>query len=117
MNRVLLVEDEPDLLEMMAFLLRIEGFDVIPTASRLEAQDALAREVVDLVIADSALRGGNGDDVAAAARQRGIRVILTSGDLQRIIRHEHGPLPFIAKPFTANQLLALIRTVLKAPGP
>ena len=115
MVRVLLVEDEPDLLELVAFLLRIEGFEVITAASRNEANAALSNGHFDLVIADSALRGGNGDDVAAAADSRGIRVILTSGHLQRIIRLENGPFPFIPKPYTGNQLLALMRSVLSAP--
>jgi two-component system, OmpR family, response regulator RegX3 len=116
MVRVLLVEDDPELLELLAFLLRIEGFAVIAAASRDKAHAALSREQVDLVIADSVLRGGNGDDVAIAARSRGIRVIVTSGDLQRIIRLENGPFPFIAKPYSANELLALMRSVLRAPG-
>ena len=113
--RVLVVEDEPDLLETVAFFLRIEGFSVISAASRDEAQAAMAREPIDLVVADSALRGGNGDDVAAAAQQRGIRVILTSGHPERIIRLENGPFPFVAKPYSANELIAVMRAVLEAP--
>jgi DNA-binding response OmpR family regulator len=115
MIRVLLVDDEAELLEVIVFLLRIEGFDVTPVASKKEAHAAMSKGDFDLVIADSALRGGNGDDVAAAAHSRGIRVILTSGHLQRIIRLENGPFPFIAKPYTGNELLALMRTVLSAP--
>jgi DNA-binding response OmpR family regulator len=114
-TRVLVVEDEPDLLETVAFFLRIEGFTVIPAASRSEAQAVMAREPIDLVVADSALRGGNGDDVAAAAQQRGIPVILTSGHPERIIRHESGPFPFIAKPYSANELIAVMRALLSTP--
>jgi DNA-binding response OmpR family regulator len=75
----------------------------------------MAREPLDLVVADSARRGGNGDDVAAAAQQRGIRVILTSGHPERIIRLENGPFPFVAKPYSANELIAVMRAVLNAP--
>jgi two-component system, OmpR family, response regulator len=113
--RVLVVEDEPDLLETVAFFLRIAGFAVTPVASRAEAHAAMAREPLDLVVADSALRGGNGDDVAAAAERRGIRVVLTSGHPDRIDRLEHGRFPFVAKPYSANELIAVMRATLKAP--
>ncbi len=117
MIRVLLVDDEAELLEVIAFLLRIEGFDVTPVASKKEAHAAMSNGDFDLVIADSALRGGNGDDIAAAAERRGMRVILTSGDLQRIIRLEQGRFPFIAKPYSSSQLLGLVRAVLSVPRP
>ena len=114
--RVLVVEDEPDLLETATFLLRVEGFDVTPVSSRSEAHAAMAAAPFDVVIADSALRGGNGDDVAAAAHRSGFRVILTSGHPDRIIKLENGPFPFIAKPYSANELIALIKALLRKPA-
>ena len=113
--RVLVVEDEPDLLETATFLLRIGGFDVTPVSSRSEAHAAMANAPFDVVVADSALRGGNVDDFAGAAHSRGIRVILTSGHPDRIIKLENGPFPFIAKPYTANELIALIKSLLRKP--
>jgi DNA-binding response OmpR family regulator len=117
MYSVLLVEDEPDLLETIAFFLRISGFNVTPVASRNEAHAAMSDGLFDLVVADSALRGGNGDDVANAAQRRGIRVILTSGHPDRIIRLENGPFPFISKPYSANDLIALMKALLSKPDP
>jgi DNA-binding response OmpR family regulator len=112
MIRVLLIEGEAGLLKLIAFLLRIQGFEVITAASEKEAHAAMSNGRFDLVIVDSALRGG--DDVAAAAQRLGIHVILTSGDPYRIVQ---GPLPFIAKPFTGAELLKLMRALLRAPGP
>lgn len=114
---VLVVEDDPDLLETATFLLRIGGFAVTPVSSRGEAHAAMARRHFDIVIADSALRGGNGDDVAVAAHRSGIRVILTSGHPDRIIKLEKGPFPFIAKPYSANELIALMKALLGKPDP
>jgi len=114
MVRVLLVGHEAELLKLIAFLLRIQGFEVATAASKKDAHAAISTGRFDLVIADSALRGGNSDDVAAAAQRLGIHVILTSGDPYRIVR---GPLPFIAKPFTGAELLKQMRALLPAPGP
>jgi DNA-binding response OmpR family regulator len=115
--RVLVVEDDPDLLETATFLLRIAGCAITPARSRAEAHAAMATAPFDVVIADSALGGGNGDDVAAAAHSRGIRVILTSGHPDRIITLENGRFPFIAKPYSANELIALMKALLDKPGP
>ena len=112
MIRVLLIEGEAGLLKLIAFLLRIQGFEVITAAAAKEAHAAMSNGRFDLVIVDYAVRGG--DDVAAAAQRLGIHVILTSGDPYRIVR---GPLPFIAKPFTGAELLKLMRALLRAPGP
>jgi|SRR6185437_3734397 len=114
--RVLVVEDDLDLLETATFLLRIEGFAVTPVSTRGEAHAAMTNRQFDVVIADSALRGGNGDDVATAAHRNGIRVILTSGHPDRIIKLERGPFPFIAKPYSANELIALIKALLRKPA-
>jgi DNA-binding response OmpR family regulator len=114
--RVLVVEDDPELLETATFFLRIAGFATTPVSSRAEAHAAMAKEPFDIVIADSALRGGNGDDVATAAHSRGIRVILTSGHPDRIIKLEQGPFAFIAKPYSANELIALMKALLSKPA-
>jgi len=60
-------------------------------------------------------RGGNGDDVATAAQRRGIRVLLTSGHPDQIIKLENGPFPFISKPYSANDLIAVMKALLSEP--
>jgi len=115
--RVLVVEDDPEILETVTFFLRIAGFAATPVNSRPAAHAAMATAPFDFVIADSALRGGNGDDVASAAHSRGIRVILTSGHPERIIKLERGRFPFIAKPYSANELIALMKALLGKPEP
>jgi DNA-binding response OmpR family regulator len=70
---------------------------------------------IDLIVADSVLRGGNGDDVAKAATKRQLPVIMMSGEPDRISRLSGGPLPFLAKPFRASALVLLVTQILAQP--
>ena len=67
---------------------------------------------VDLIVADSVLRGGNGDDIAKSASEREIPVIMISGEPERIARLRGGSVPFIEKPFRATQLVQLVAQLL-----
>ena len=58
------------------------------------------------------LRGGNGDDIAKAAGQRKLPVIMISGEPERIARLRGGPVPFIEKPFRAAELIQLVARLL-----
>ena len=72
----------------------------------------MAKGDVDLLVADSVLRGGNGDDVAKSASRRGLPIIMMSGEPGRIARLRGGPLPFLEKPFTAYGLTQTVRDML-----
>ena len=111
-QHILLVEDDPDLLSLLVEILEDEGYRVSGAAQRQQARAALRKGDVDLLIADSVLRGGNGDDVAKAAARRGMPIIMMSGEPDRIARLSGGPLPFLQKPFRAAQLLRLVRRLL-----
>ena len=67
---------------------------------------------VHLIVADSILRGGNGEDLAKAATRQGIPVILMSGEPERIGALSGGPLPFLAKPFHAATLVRMVARLL-----
>jgi DNA-binding response OmpR family regulator len=111
-QHILLVEDDPDLLSLLTEVLEDEGYRVSGASRRQQARAALRKGDVDLLIADSVLRGGNGDDVAKAASRRGLPIIMMSGEPERIARLSGGPLPFLPKPFRAAALLRLIRQLL-----
>jgi DNA-binding response OmpR family regulator len=111
-QHILLVEDDPDLLSLLTEVLEDEGYRVSGASCRQQARAALRKGDVDLLIADSVLRGGNGDDVAKAAARRGMPIIMMSGEPERIARLSGGPLPFLPKPFRAAQLLQLVRQLL-----
>jgi DNA-binding response OmpR family regulator len=111
-QHILLVEDDPDLLSLLTEVLEDEGYRVSGASRREQARAALRKGDVDLLIADSVLRGGNGDDVAKAASRRALPIIMMSGEPERIARLSVGPLPFLPKPFRAAAMLRLVRQLL-----
>lgn len=112
MPKVLLVEDEQDLLLLVSESLEIHGYTVTSATSGSEALDALKNDgPFDVVVSDIAMPGDlTGIDVAQAVvgEQHEVRVILTSG---HPLSH-FPPIPkaveFLSKPYRAKQLLDMI---------
>ena len=117
MANVLLVDDDPDVLSMVTLFLEIEGYRVMPAVTRAQANEILAQGGADIVITDSMLRGGNGDDVAKHADRAGVPVIIVSGEPERVKRHEIGDRPFLSKPFEPQLLLTMVQMLLRKPRP
>jgi len=115
MPTILLVDDDPEVLAVVRMTLEVEGHAIVSAASRAAAHEAMASGGIDIVVTDSMLRGGNGDDVAKAAARAGLPVIIMSGKPERVKRHEIGTLPFLAKPFRPGALLALVADLLRTP--
>jgi DNA-binding response OmpR family regulator len=109
---ILLVEDDPDLLNVLVEVLEQHGYRVSTATRRTRARALLRKGSIDLIVADSVLRGGNGDDVAKTAGQQNLPVIMMSGEPDRIARLSGGPLQFLAKPFRASVLVQLVVQVL-----
>ena len=111
-RHILIVEDDTDLVAVLVQVLEREGYRVSAASRRVEALAVLREGDVDLIVADSVLRGGNGDDIAKTAGQRAVPVIMISGEPERIARLRGGPLPFIEKPFRTAQLVQLVARLL-----
>ena len=111
-EHILLVEDDADLLSMLTEVLEQDGYRVSTATHRTRARTLLRRGDIDWIIADSVLRGGNGDDVAKSATRKNLPVIMMSGEPERIARLSGGPLPFLAKPFRASALVRLVARIL-----
>jgi DNA-binding response OmpR family regulator len=127
--RILLVEDEASIAEPFAKLLRREGFDAILAATAADAL-RLARDAEpDLVLLDLALPDGDGRDVCRTIRaESSIPVIMVTArgtETDRIVGLEIGADDYVVKPFSAAEVIARIRAVLRrtqqrdegAPGP
>ena len=121
---VLVVDDEPAILELAARILERAGFEVAKANSgtaavRLLAADAGADAdtVLDLVLTDLAMPGMGGLDVAVAARRArpGIAVLFMSGFVSADVL-EALDAPVVAKPFTADELVGAVRAALRRPG-
>lgn len=115
-ERILIVEDEPAILESVAFALRREGFEVRTAATCSAARELL--EGCDLVVLDLMLPDGDGLDLLRSLRQKGTTtavIVLSSRDAEpdRIAALETGADDYVTKPFSPREVGARVRAVLR----
>jgi two-component system response regulator RegX3 len=117
MTRVLIVEDEDAMAEPLAFLLQREGFDVAIAATGPDGVAEFDRGGADVVLLDLMLPGMNGTDVLRELRSRGpvpvIMVTARDAEIDRIVGLELGADDYVTKPYSARELIARIRAVLR----
>jgi len=118
--RVLVVDDEPMIVEMLSVGLTYEGFEVGVARTGLEALEQAQRHPPDLVILDIMLPGMDGLEVCQRLRARSdvsIIMLTARGEVEdRIAGLERGADDYLAKPFTFRELLARIRANLRRRG-
>ena len=118
-KRVLVVEDNPEILHSLGDLLRESGCQVVEAPDGLAGIGRLEAERVDLVLTDLAMPGASGWDVATACREKfpstPIGLITGFGDrLEPDKIERHGVRFVVAKPFTSTELLREVAAALKA---
>jgi DNA-binding response OmpR family regulator len=117
-HRILIIEDEPDLLRGLAVNLKAEGYGVL-TAARGDAGVKIAlKERPDLVLLDVMLPGMSGLDVCQELRRKGfdapiIMLTAKSEEVDRVVGLEIGADDYVTKPFGIRELLARIRVRLR----
>jgi DNA-binding response OmpR family regulator len=112
-KHVLVVDDDPQILEVLARALASPAVRV-STARRVSiARDVMRRQAVDLIITDARIPGETGLCLAETAKHLGIATILMSGDPEWAIEHGIGPEHYLAKPFELRHLLAVVETRLE----
>ncbi|MGQ9489696.1 MAG: winged helix-turn-helix domain-containing protein [Anaerolineae bacterium] len=120
-NRILIVEDEPSLLETLALNLRSGGYDVVTAADGATALEVARAAAPDLVILDLMLPELDGLTVCRSLRQVSDVPILIltarTGELDKIIGLESGADDYLTKPFSLGELQARIRALLRRAGP
>ena len=121
-RRVLLAEDEPNIVESLTFLLGKAGFDVVTEVDGQAALDAVLAAPPDVVILDVMLPGLDGFEVLrrlrADARGHGLKIIMLTAKGQREDREtalDNGADLFITKPFSNADLVGEV-TRLAGPG-
>jgi two-component system, OmpR family, response regulator RegX3 len=114
---ILLVEDEESITEPLTAALAREGFDAHPARSAAEALELAPKLEPDLVLLDVGLPDGSGFDVLRALRKdsRVPVVMLTARaeEADRIVGLELGADDYVVKPFSAREVAARIRAVLR----
>ncbi len=119
-SRILVVDDEPGLRDMLAILFRREGLDVTLAPGFGPARDAVlhAPEPYALVLTDLLMPDGNGMDLLAVAKQRAAEtevIVMTAhgGVESAILAMKQGAYDFVAKPFATSELRALVHKALE----
>jgi two-component system OmpR family response regulator len=116
--RLLVVDDEATILELLSGSLRLAGFEVVTAASGAEALRAASSARPDLVLLDVMMPGGDGFEVVRWIRSTGPDVpviFLTARDEvpDRVAGFAAGADDYVTKPFSLDEVLARIRAVLK----
>jgi two-component system, OmpR family, KDP operon response regulator KdpE len=119
--RILVVDDEPNILATVAPLLRGRGYDVVSAMSGRAGLDAFDREIPDLLVLDLGLPDMNGVEVCRQIRLTSSAPILVlsargaEGDKVKAL--DAGADDYVTKPFGAEELLARIRAALRRVEP
>ncbi|MCW1957904.1 MAG: response regulator transcription factor [Mycobacterium sp.] len=117
MTRVLIVEDEESLADPLAFLLRKEGFETTVAADGPSALAEFDRTGADIVLLDLMLPGMSGTDVCKQLRSRSavpvIMVTARDSEIDKVLGLELGADDYVTKPYSARELIARIRAVLR----
>jgi two-component system KDP operon response regulator KdpE len=117
MNRILIVEDEPQLLRALTINLRARGYDVKPVADGRSALVAAGGGEIDLIILDLGLPDMDGVDVVRALRgwNNVPVIVLSARDAQaaKVGALDAGADDYVTKPFGMDELLARIRAALR----
>lgn len=119
-KRILIVEDEASIRDMVAFALRKADMDPVHAADARAAQLAIAEKVPDLILLDWMLPGLSGLDLARRLRKeqlsREIPIIMLTArgeEMDRVSGLEAGVDDYVVKPFSSRELIARIRAVLR----
>ena len=124
MSRILVVEDESAIAELISINLRHAGFEVTLAASASAAQYEVDRVLPDLVVLDWMLPGQSGVALArqwrGATRTKELPIIMLTAradEGDKIAGLDAGADDYVTKPFSTNELLARIRAVLRRKAP
>ncbi len=117
MTRILLVEDEPDLADPLAYLLRREGYEVEIAEDGPTALSAFRERGADIVLLDLMLPGMPGTEVCRQIRSSSAVpiIMLTAKDseVDIVVGLELGADDYVTKPYSSRELLARMRAVLR----
>ncbi len=120
---ILIVDDEHDLLTLLEFNLKQEGFQTVLASSGTEALSHLRRDPPDLVILDLMLPDISGTEVCrtikADPRTRHVPVVMLTAkgqEIDRVVGFEIGADDYVTKPFSMRELILRLKAVLRRAG-
>ena len=120
MTRVLVVEDEESFSDALSYMLGKEGFEAVVAATGPDALAEFDRGGADIVLLDLMLPGLPGTEVCRALRSRSnvpiIMLTAKDAEIDKVVGLELGADDYVTKPYSARELVARIRAVLRRRG-
>lgn len=116
--RILVVDDDPGIREVLCDYLILHGYDAVGAASAAEMDRAVAHQAPELIVLDLMMPGEDGLSVCRRLAGKGPPIVMLSAmgeDTDRIIGLELGADDYLAKPCNPRELLARVRAVLRRP--
>ncbi|MGH9869808.1 MAG: two-component system response regulator CreB [Candidatus Polarisedimenticolia bacterium] len=115
--RILIVEDEPAILDNIQYALESEGLETIRLSEGLPVLPLLERQRVDLILLDVGLPDVNGIDLCRSIRESHATPIIfltaRTGEIDRVVGLEIGGDDYVSKPFSPRELCARVKAVLR----
>lgn len=116
--RVFIVEDSPEIADLLALAVKDAGYEAVIEADGLAALETASHESFSLILLDVVLPGMNGLEICSTLRQKGIDtpiLILTTRDTleDKVAGLDAGADDYIVKPFEVPELLARVRALLR----
>lgn len=116
-QKILVVDDDPAISEMLTIVLEAEGFDTVAVTDGAAAVDVFHREDPDLVLLDLMLPGMNGIDICRLIRQESsvpiVMLTAKTDTVDVVLGLESGADDYVNKPFKPKELVARIRARLR----
>jgi two-component system, OmpR family, response regulator RegX3 len=120
MTRVLVVEDEESFSDALSYMLRREGYEAVVAATGPAALSEFDRGGADIVLLDLMLPGLPGTEVCRQLRARGsvpiIMLTAKDAEVDKVVGLELGADDYVTKPYSARELVARMRAVLRRQG-
>jgi phosphate regulon transcriptional regulator PhoB len=122
-NKILIVDDEPDIVDLISYNLKKDGFKVTTASDGEEALDKIRKNKFDLVVLDLMLPTIQGGELCRIMKNEpktaGIPIIMLTAigeEMDRVLGLESGADDYMTKPFSVRELVARIRAVLRRAG-
>lgn len=119
-RKILVVDDEPDIVELVSYNMKKEGFDVSSASDGSEALKKIKKGHFDFLVLDLMLPGIQGMELCRILRNdpktKGLPIIMLTAkgeEVDRILGLEMGADDYMTKPFSPKELVARIRAVLR----
>lgn len=123
MERVLIVDDDPDILRLVSYNLGQAGFEVITTSTGRKALEIVQKQPPDLIILDVMLPDVDGMEVCRTLRHqnpsRRIPIIMLTArgeEIDRVVGFELGADDYVSKPFSPRELVLRVKSILRRAG-